>query len=153
MECMRRLKKDVKDARGILTDQRGVLLLSMAMVLAVAAAFAAVAVTRTVRDKRSTDIRAENLKSFYAAQAGEQAMKATIRQDALVRFAAAQAAWPGTGAILTNPANFFANQVTLPGVRLPTGPAFPACVPPRPSCSCRRQTASLIRSRSRMMLR
>jgi hypothetical protein len=94
------------------------------MIVLIAAVFVSVAATRTVQDKHSTDTRVENIRSFYAAQAGEHAMKAAIRRDALARFQVFQAAWPGWGPILTNPANFFSNQVTLPGVRLPNGTCF-----------------------------
>ncbi len=110
--------------RKTVGDERGILLVSVAMIFAVAAVFVTVAATRTVQDTQSTRMKAENFKSFYAAQAGEQAMKAAIRRDALSRFSAFQAMWSGTGPILTNPANFFSNQVSLPGVRLPDGSAF-----------------------------
>ncbi|GAB4337259.1 MAG: hypothetical protein Kow0099_10570 [Candidatus Abyssubacteria bacterium] len=105
-------------------NQRGIVLISVVMVVFVAAAFVSVAATRTVQDKHSTDTRIENIRSFYAAQAGEHAMKAAIQRDALARFQTFQAAWSGSGPILTNPASFFANQVTLPGVLLPNGACF-----------------------------
>jgi hypothetical protein len=100
------------------------LLLSVAMVVFVAAAFVMLAATRTVTDAQSTELRKENLESLYAAQAGEQAMMAAIRRDSLARFAVFQSAWSGTGQILTNPSVFFDNEVSLPGVRLPNGAAF-----------------------------
>ena len=110
---------------GILRNERGILLISVAMIAIVAAAFVAVAATRTVEDAKATATRAVNMESLYAAHAGEQAMVAAIRRDALSRFAAAQAGWSGTGAILPNPQIFFtAQEVTLPGVRLPTGACF-----------------------------
>jgi len=105
-------------------DPRGFLLISLAMVLFVAAVFVSVAATRTIQDKQSTAIRAENVESFYAAQAGEHAMKAAIRRDALARFSGFQAGWPGTGPILSNPESFFADHVTLPGVQLPNSACF-----------------------------
>ncbi|NQU08919.1 MAG: hypothetical protein HQ583_10170, partial [Candidatus Abyssubacteria bacterium] len=77
------------------------MLVSVAMIFALATAFVAVAATRTAQDRQSTIIKAENMSSFYAAHAGEQAMLASIRRDAVARFAVAQAAWTGTGTILT----------------------------------------------------
>ncbi len=117
-------RKPLKRGIGILRNERGILLVSVAMVFAVAAVFVAVAATRTTQEQRSTALRTENIESFFGAHAGEQAMKASIQRDAQARFAAAQAAWVGNGAILTNPQTFFANQVTIPGVRLPNGTCF-----------------------------
>lgn len=118
--------KDNRKRLGrILSNERGILLVSVAMIAIIATTFVALAATRTVEDARATEIRAENTEAFYAAQAGEQAMIAAIRRDAMARFATAQAAWTGTGPILQNPASFFTNQeVTLPGVRLPNGTCF-----------------------------
>ncbi|MBI5118897.1 DUF4900 domain-containing protein [Candidatus Poribacteria bacterium] len=111
--------------RNILRDERGILLVSLAMVFAMAAVFIAAAATRTTKDRVSTTIRTENLAAAYAAQAGEQAMKAAIRQDALARFEVARAAWNGSGAILSqaNQAIFFSPNVNLPDVLLPNGAA------------------------------
>jgi len=117
-------RKPLERGGSILRNERGILLVSVAMVFAVAAVFVAVAATRTTQDTRSTAMRTENIESFFGAHAGEQAMKAAIRQDAETRFAVAQNAWIGTGAILNNPQAFFANQVTIPGVRLPNGVCF-----------------------------
>ena len=123
MSAFFRIRK--QDSVQILLNERGILLVSVAMIFALATAFVAVAATRTVQDTRSTALRADNISSFYAAHAGEQAMLASIRRDAVARFAVAQGAWTGTGAVLTNPNSFFTNQeVTLPGVRLPDGSAF-----------------------------
>jgi len=109
----------------ILGDERGILLVSVAMIAIIATTFVALAATKTVEDAQATDTRAENAESFYAAHAGEQAMIAAVRKDALTRFAMAQAAWSGTGPILQNPQTFFTNQeVTLPGVTLPNGTCF-----------------------------
>ena len=121
---MSTLPRHERKHEGVILNQRGVLLVSVAMVFALAAAFVVVAGARTVQDSQSTAIRTENMDSLYAAHAGTEAMKAAIQYDALARFAVEQSAWPGTGAILTNPANFFANQVSLPGVRLPNGSCF-----------------------------
>lgn len=127
---MRRLKQLIAKCRqGIILNDRGILLVSVAVVFTLAAAFVTVAATRTVNDRHSTVTRGENMESFYAAQAGEQAMKAAIREDAMTRFAAFQNAWVAAGAvpntpILATPENFFANQVALQGVRLPNGACY-----------------------------
>ncbi len=126
---MRRLRQFTRKCwQGAGLNERGILLVSVAVVFTLAAAFVTVAATRTVNDRHSTATRDENMASFYAAQAGEQAMKAAIRQDALARFSAFQAAWTGAGGmgtpILANPTTFFANQVSLPGVRLPNGTCY-----------------------------
>jgi len=106
-------------------DERGILLVSVALVFTMAAALVATAATRTVQDTQSTAIRATNMEALYAAHAGEQATIAAIRRDSVARFAIALAAWAVTGPILTSPQAFFSTQeVTLPGVRLPTGACF-----------------------------
>jgi Tfp pilus assembly protein PilX len=111
-------------------NQRGIVLVSVAMVAFVAVAFVSVAAIRTVHDKTSTDIRVDHAEAFYAAQAGENAMKAAIMRDALQRFQQAQAAWAASGmpteAILTDAQAqaFFSPNVTLPGVQLPNGTCF-----------------------------
>ncbi|PWG74890.1 hypothetical protein DF186_15550, partial [Enterococcus hirae] len=82
----------------VLSNERGILLVSVALVFAISTAFVAVAATRTVQDSQTSARKAENAASFYAAHAGEQAMLASIRRDALARFATAQGGWTGTGA-------------------------------------------------------
>lgn len=119
-----------KIGRALAQNERGIALVSVAMVAFVAVAFMSVAAVRTVQEKTSTNIRADHLEAFYAAQAGESAMKAAIIADALPRFQAAKTAWENAGKptvkIITDAQaqNFFAPTVTLPGVLLPNGTCF-----------------------------
>jgi hypothetical protein len=108
----------------LVRDERGIMLVSVAMIVLVAVSFMAVAATRTVEDKKATDLKLEYAEAFYAAQAGEHAMKAAIMQNALERFEVIRANWDGTGWVLEHPESFFAPHVTLPGAVLPNGECF-----------------------------